>query len=317
MKRVLIRWASLAVAVAMTACTVSETGAPPLTGPSGSSNGTTTPFSPTARFIVTPTSGVANSPVAFDASSSCTVFVELNSTEACPDTAGTIVSYVWNFGDGTGANGISVSHSFALQRTYNVTLTVTNDRGLSNIASKGVTIGAGALPTATFTISPTNPVIGQDVFVNGNGSLAGGGHVITSYSWDFGDGSKKTGLTAQHDYGSSGTYTISLTVTDEAGQIGNSSKTVTVGTGAPTAAFAFAVTNPATHTVTFDGSASTAVGGAIISTYIWSFGDGSSGSGAVTSRSYSITGATTFTVTLTVTDNLGRSGVTSQSITVP
>ena len=315
MKRVLIRWASLAAAVAMTACTVSETGAPPFSGPSGSSNTTTTPFSPTARFTVTPVSAVAATPVAFDASSSCTVFVELNDTNPCPDTAGTLVSFVWNFGDGTGATGVSVAHAFALAKTYNVTLTVTNDRGLSNTVSKGITVGSGALPSANFVVSPTNPVVGQDVFVNGASTLAGAGHTITSFQWDFGDGSKKTGVTAAHDYGASGTFTITLTVTDEAGQIGVASKTVTVGTGAPTASFSFAVTAPGSHTVTFDGSASTAVGQAIVSTYIWSFGDGSSGSGVVTSRSYAAAG--TYTVTLTVTDNLGRSGVTSQSITVP
>ena len=315
MKRALIRWMSLAAAVAMAACTVSETGAPPFSGPSTTANGTATPFSPTARFTFTPTGATANSSIAFDAATSCTVFVELNDTEPCPDTAGTLVSFVWNFGDGTGATGVSVAHAFALAKTYNVTLTVINDRGLSNTVSRGITIGAGVLPTANFAVSPTNPVVGQDVFVNGALSLAGPGHTIASYQWDFGDGSKKSGVTAAHDYGASGTFTITLTVIDDAGQLGVASKTVTVGTGAPTASFSFAVTAPGSHTVTFDGSASTAVGQAIVSTYIWSFGDGSSGSGVVTSRSYAAAG--TYTVTLTVTDNLGRSGVTSQSITVP
>jgi len=315
MKRVLIRCASLVAAVAMTACTVSETGAPPFSGPSGSASGTATPFSPTARFTFTPAAATASLPIAFDASTSCTVFVELNDTAPCPDTAGTLTSFVWNFGDGATATGVSVSHAFALAKTYNVTLTVTNDKGLSNVASKGISIGAGLLPTSAFVVSPTNPVVGQDVFVNGGSSLAGPGHTITSYQWDFGDGNKKSGVTAAHDYGASGTFSVTLTVTDEAGQIGVSSKTVSVGTGAPTASFSFAITAPGSHTVTVDGSASTAVGQAIVSTYIWSFGDGSSGSGVVTSRSYAAAG--TYTVTLTVTDSLGRSGVTSQSITVP
>jgi PKD repeat protein len=243
------------------------------------------------------------------------VFVELNDVNPCPDTAGTLVSFVWNFGDGTGATGVSVAHAFALAKTYNVTLTVTNDRGLSSTVSKGISIGAGALPSASFVVSPTNPVVGQDVFVNGASTLAGVGHTITSFQWDFGDGSKKTGVTAAHDYGASGTFTITLTVTDEAGQIGVSSKTVTVGTGAPTASFSCAHTPAGSLSITCDGSASTAVGQSIVATYNWSFGDGSSGTGVVASRTY--LNPATYVVTLTVTDSLGRSGVISQSVTVP
>jgi PKD repeat protein len=315
MTKGLFRWSLLAVALAATACTVQETGVPLLTGPS-EATGSILPVAvaPTARFTFLPNTGTANSPVAFDGTLSCAGTADPASTNPCPSTGG-LVSYVWNFGDGTSGTGATVTHTFPLQRTYNVTLTVTNTGGLSSTTAHGVPIGGGLLPTAAFTVSPTNPVVGQDVFVNGATSVAGGGHVIASYSWDFGDGSKKSGLTAAHDYGSSGTFTIVLTVIDENGQSASATRTVTVGTGAPTAVIAFAVTDPAAHKVTFDGSASTAVGGATIANYIWSFGDGTNGSGAITSRSYSV--AATYTVTLTVTDNLGRTGVTSQSITVP
>jgi PKD repeat protein len=65
--------------------------------------------------------------------------------------------------------------------------------------------------------------------------------------------------------------------------------------------------------VSFDGSASTAPGGHI-ATYSWAFGDGATATGAKTSHSYVSAGA--FTATLTVTDNLGATALTSKVITV-
>ena len=80
-------------------------------------------------------------------------------------------------------------------------------------------------------------------------------------------------------------------------------------------AIAFAVINLATHRVAFDGNGSTAEGNATITSYVWSFGDGTSGTGATVFHNYGA--AADYTVTLTVTDSLGRTGVTSQGITVP
>jgi PKD repeat protein len=107
-----------------------------------------------------------------------------------------------------------------------------------------------------------------------------------------------------------------LTVTDEAGQIGTTTQQVAVGTGAPSASFISVVVNAATHTMGFDASASTAQSGSTIVAYSWSFGDFSAnGSGRTTTHPYPATG--TFSVTLTVTDNLGRTGSTTQSVSVP
>jgi subtilisin family serine protease len=64
-------------------------------------------------------------------------------------------------------------------------------------------------------------------------------------------------------------------------------------------------------TCSFNGSGSTDDG--TIQTYAWMFGDGSTGSGVTTSRSYASGG--TYTVTLTVTDDDGASANTSQNVT--
>jgi serine protease len=77
----------------------------------------------------------------------------------------------------------------------------------------------------------------------------------------------------------------------------------------PTAGFAYSCNGP---TCTFDGSASTDDHG--ISSYVWTFGDGQSGSGVVAVHTYASSG--TFTVRLTVTDAAGQTDFESQSVTV-
>jgi PKD repeat protein len=146
------------------------------------------------------------------------------------------------------------------------------------------------------------------------------GQTITNFSWNFGDGSpivSSTQRTVSHTYTSAATFTVSLVVTDSNGRTASRTAAVTVGTGNPVASFTASPTTPA-HSMTFDGSASVAVGTSTITSYQWAFGDGNfGGPSASPSITYTYAGAGTFTVTLTVTDNLGRTGVTSQSVTVP
>jgi PKD repeat protein len=83
----------------------------------------------------------------------------------------------------------------------------------------------------------------------------------------------------------------------------------------PTAAFTFIPSAPAAFTpVRFDGSTSTAGLGAFITGYLWDFGDGDSATGVAPTHQYEEAG--TFSVRLTVTDNNGRTGSTSQVVTV-
>ena len=81
---------------------------------------------------------------------------------------------------------------------------------------------------AAFTFSPVTPEVLQVVNFNASTSMPGTNRHIVSYSWDFGDGESKTGVTTTHDYVISGVYLVTLTVVDDAGQKATSSQPVTV-----------------------------------------------------------------------------------------
>ncbi len=84
---------------------------------------------PVASFTATPTSGTAPVLATFDASLSA-------------DADGSIVSYAWNFGDGSTAAGLTASHSYSSAGTFIATLTVTDDQGLTGTASASVTVNS-------------------------------------------------------------------------------------------------------------------------------------------------------------------------------
>lgn len=61
--------------------------------------------------------------------------------------AGDTLTYAWNFGDGTAASGVSVSHVFAGAGTYTVTLTVTDSAGAT--AQDDLTVVVNPAPTVS------------------------------------------------------------------------------------------------------------------------------------------------------------------------
>ena len=270
---------------------------------------------PTPAFTYSPTAVNTNVPVIFDASASCPGAV--SATGACA-SSGTITRYSWNFGDGTSGASQVVTHTFTNQNTFSVTLTVTNDRGVSASITRAVSVSTSAAPTASFVFSPAQPVVGQSIVFNADASKAAPGHTIVQFSWIWGDGTPNgEGFLTQHTYATSGTYNVTLTVRDDTDQRSTATQGVTVGSGTPTASFTFAVTNPATHTLQVDGSASVAFGGSTITGYTWLWGDGATDTGSAGVRTHTYAGAGTYTVRLTVTDSIGRTGSVSNSITVP
>jgi PKD repeat protein len=141
------------------------------------------------------------------------------------DSDGSISSYSWDFGDGTTATGSSPSHSYGDDGSYTVTLTVTDDDGATDTATKTVTV-SNEPPSASFTVTPSSPLVGESTEFDGSGSSDSDGSI--AYSWDFGDGTTASGVSPNHTYTSSGTYTVTLTVRDDDGATTTTTRQVTV-----------------------------------------------------------------------------------------
>ena len=154
------------------------------------------------------------------------------STSQAGSGSGSIVSYAWSFGDGDTGRGMTVSHTYDSQNSFNVTLTVTNDRGLVASRTQAVTIGSAGLPTPVFTVSPAAPNVGQLVFFNASASTPGAGGAISSYTWTFGDGATGSGASVSHAFATAGSFIVQLTVTDAAGLSATSSGTSVAVTAA-------------------------------------------------------------------------------------
>jgi PKD repeat protein len=137
---------------------------------------------------------------------------------------------------------------------------------------------------------------------------------ITGYAWDFGDGVQASGQTQAHAYAEAGTYTVTLTVTDDRGTTNRTQQDVTVKAAPANLAPNAVVTATATDlTAKLDGSASADADGQVAA-YAWDFGDGSTGTGPTPTHAYAVGG--TYTVTLTVTDDKGLTGTASTQVTV-
>jgi PKD repeat protein len=232
------------------------------------------------------------------------------------DDGVTVSSVSWTFGDGATGSGTSVSHGYGATGTYTVTVTVTDSNNAT--ASASGTVRVIGDPVAAFSFAPNVPNIGGTVAFDGSGSSDPGG-AISSYSWNFGDGSSGSGAKPSHSYASSGDKTVTLTVTAAFdGRTASVSHTVHVNVP-PTASFVFAAVNapqgqdPFTpvlnQQVAFSAQASSDSDGTIKS-YEWDLGSGTFGAPATVS--WLITTfptAGTKDVRLRVTDDRGATAI--------
>ena len=145
------------------------------------------------------------------------------------DPDGSIVSYAWNFGDGTVGSGATATHTFADEGTFTPRLTVTDDDGATAEFATPITVtNPNSAPIAAFSAATS------DLSATFDASTANDpdGSII-SYEWDFGDGHAGSGVTATHVYDVPGLYNATLTVSDDRGATAQVTKAVVVALPTP------------------------------------------------------------------------------------
>jgi len=251
-------------------------------------------WGPAGSFTFDPAAPEVDETVTFDASNSS-------------DLNGNIVSYEWDYGDQTTGSGVNSTHAYSSEGIYTVTLTIIDNDGIADMATKLITVMPKPLPPeASFTFSPTSPEVGQIVTFDASNSSDPDGTIV-NYFWSFGDGTTENqtgGVTTIHSYTSEGFYNVTLTVTDDDQLTNTTAKSITVSPPpkeAPEASFTYSPLNPEVNeTITFNASGSSDPDGTIVN-YFWSFGDGTIGDGITATHSYTLDG--TYTVTLKLIDN--------------
>jgi PKD repeat protein/glucose/arabinose dehydrogenase len=243
------------------------------------------------------------------------LIVNFSSDQSTDD--GNIVSFEWDFMDGTTSTDANPEHTFTEVGVYDVTLTVTDNQGFTNTAIVTVTVAEpNTVPTAVITADPLTGTAPLEVSFTGDQSTDDG--TIVSYEWDFKDGTTATETNPTHTFTTAGTYDVTLTVTDDQGLTNVASVTIEVTepintNEAPVAIIqATPVTGTAPLGVAFTGSVSTDDAGVVL--YSWDFGDGTGSSEADPSYVYENAGS--YQVTLTVEDAEGLSDTESITIEV-
>jgi PKD repeat protein len=171
----------------------------------------------TASFSVKPPLPVVQTPVAFDATSSS-------------DPDGKIVSYIWNFGDGSKnstTNSVTFHEYTSSPRGFNATLTVIDDNGSNSSYLALVYVLARLTAAISYNASQ-----GTAPLTISFSATALGGQGNYTFAWTFGDGETGLGQSLSHNYTSPGSYQVQVTAADSAGHLAFGSMIITVANGA-------------------------------------------------------------------------------------
>ena len=224
------------------------------------------------------------------------------------DPDGFLASYEWDFDqDGTiDAEGITVFHVFPASGSYSIELTVTDNEGAIDSVTHKITVQSGAEPpVARFQFSPFTPVQLDSVqFIDTSTDSDG---AISTWEWDFGDGTTSEEQNLSHQYQQEGTFTITLIVTDSDGLTDGTTQTIVVEhKDLIHADFTFEVVDKTLHEVHLDASGSIDTMDEIIR-YEWDWdGDGVYDTAVYTPQmTHRFDGEGPYKVILTIVDGQG------------
>jgi large repetitive protein len=232
------------------------------------------------------------------------------------DTAS--LTYAWSFGTQGTATGPLPKKTFTAPGTFPVTLTVTDEWKATNTsAAQNVTIAepsGNSAPVPTFVQSCQ----GLTCSVSSAGTTDPNTGDVITYAWGWGDGTApSTGAApAAHVYGSSGSYTITLTTTDGWGKAASTTRNVSLsepaGNTAPHVEFTTSCTS---YTVCQMNSAGTADAEGDAIKYSWSWGDNTTPT-TTASPAHTYDRPGTYSVVLTVSDVWGKATTVSHDVSM-
>ena len=209
-------------------------------------------------------------------------------------------SWFWDFGDGNSSTQENPSHVYEIAGSYTVTLTASNISGSDE-----------EIKTNYITVNPHVPVCefsGTPLLITVGGSVQFSDESLNdpaNWAWNFGDGSSSTQEDPSHTYTSSGTFTVTLNVSNAAG---SDSEIKT----------AYITVNPLTPITDFSGTPRVLTVGAgvqftdessnVPTSWAWNFGDGGSSVQENPFHTYATSG--TYSVTLNASNSAGSDAET-------
>ena len=209
------------------------------------------------------------------------------------------LTWAWNFGDGNTSSSQNPVHTYAAQGSYNVLLTVTN----------GACTHFTQVPIRVLDLHPDFSAFPLQVCKSTQVTFSSSGFVrpdITTFQWDFGDGTVITGdSSVTHAYAQSGTYSVTLITTDAVGCKDTIVKTQLIRVFGPVANFSVTAPGTCHNTAVVFNDQSADDGLHPITQWIWNYGDGSSDTLSAPPFTHLYANGGVYTVSLKVTDNTG------------
>jgi serine protease len=265
--------------------------------------------------------------------------ISLNANSSTAPSGRTIAAWQWSVTSGSSiaAFGGATNAATANLKTtgvgsVTVQLTVTDSAGQQASTTQAITVTAPAAPTVSLVASSTAVAAGSPVSFDGSASQAASGLTIASYQWTiapspaglatFTTATNAAAASVSTLGSSSGSFVVTLTVTDSVGQTSSANATITVTALAPTVAIGTSATSVTAGTnVSLDSTGSSAPTGRTLTGYQWSITGGSgiaafSGSTTGSTATVTTSAAGSFTVQLALTDSAGAQASKTQTITV-
>lgn len=152
------------------------------------------------------------------------------------DSDGSVVSYSWDFGDGSTGTGSEITHTYSSADSYLAVLTVTDDEDATGKASVTIVVTDpnqcvnNSSPVISLQANPLSGDAPLTVSFDASGTTDPDNDEL-SFSWDFDDGKTGSGAVVQHSFSLADTYVVGLTVTDACGNSSQSSVSITVNQG--------------------------------------------------------------------------------------